>query len=65
MNERISEQPLESPLQEVVLFDRHNVVNHNKNLHGEGRYVQGLTGFYHHKFYLRGVHQPNKKNGKL
>lgn len=33
---------------------------HNKNLHGE-RGVDGLTGFHHGTFYLRGVPQIPKK----
>ena len=58
-------EPVKPQPTEVVLFERSNGMKpnqerHNKNLHGE-KGVQGYTGFYHDKFYWRGVHKPSKK----
>lgn len=53
-------QRQEATAEPAVSRRRINQVNHNKNLHGaEG--VWGLTGFYHTRYYLRGVHQPKRR----
>lgn len=47
---------------EGVIFDakKEKDLRHNKNLHGNGPLVEGLTGFYHQRYCHHGVHQPNK-----
>lgn len=46
-----------------VIYDakKEKDMRHNKNLHGEGRFVDGLTGYYHNKYYRNGRHEPNKR----
>ena len=55
----------QAPVGAEVIFSlgmRPNKLNHNKNLHGaEG--VEGFSGFYHGKFYDRGVYQAPKIKG--
>lgn len=63
MKERPVSPMREAPLNGVV-FDakKQKDLRHNKNLHGEGTYLQGLTGFYHTRYYRYGRHQPNNRH---
>lgn len=60
--EPVIPQEVTTPEISGVLFDakREKDMRHNKNLHGEGKYLDGLTGFYHKKYYRKGIHQPPK-----